>query len=494
MKLAAMFLALASAAHAAVLSGVVLDFESGRPLARTGVTLTALQSATGAQSLSTRTESNGTFFFNTGPGVYLLTASRQGFSRFHYGANCWNCEPAPIYLQADDKTPVDIRMHRLGAITGAVQDENLIGIPGIEVVAYSATRPLHEAGRARTDDRGFFRVGELEPGIYVIRTVPTVVTDGTSYLASFYPNGTELRDARQISVELDHTWPNVDFPAIPGRFYRVQGRVTPPNAATTVELITESGRQSAPIDGAGNYSFDRVAPGAYELFAESKSTGTHIAAWLPVAVEHDTDANLQLSRCGANLRVETGQHQTPTQDQVAIRVRRHDLDKNGPEQIVKPTRVLDLAPGNWDFAADSLSMFPARVLYNAIQRSKSSADGWTTVPVRGPDTPILIYLSTHPSTLSGRVMDSVNVPAAFAPVFLESIGLEPPDPPIIRIVRAGSDGSYKFFGLPPGRYRIISSFDLEPTDRMAMEYARPAEISVSENAQLALELSLYHKQ
>ena len=80
---------------------------------------------------------------------------------YRYGAHCGTCPGAPMYLNGDERTVVDIRMHRLGAITGTILDENQVGIPKMQVVIYTATRPLHQAGEAKTDDRGFFHVGEL---------------------------------------------------------------------------------------------------------------------------------------------------------------------------------------------------------------------------------------------------------------------------------------------------------------------------------------------
>src|SRR5262249_31113575 len=137
---------------------------------------------------------------------------------------------------------IDIRMHRLGAITGTVIDENQIGIPGVPVIVYTATRPLQQVGRATTDDRGFYRVGELVPGNYIVRTTSVKLNNGASYLASFYPEGTDMRYVRPVPAELDRTWTNVDFPPVPGTLYRVKGKVLPP-IAKSIDLISDSGRQ-----------------------------------------------------------------------------------------------------------------------------------------------------------------------------------------------------------------------------------------------------------
>jgi len=159
MRLLAAFLATASYAGAALLQGLVLDFESGRALARTSVALTPLPAGSNPVPPAIRSESNGSFYFNVPAGVYLLTLQREGFAAFRYGAACGTCPGAPIPLKGEERTVVDIRMRRLGAITGTILDENQVGIPQVPVLVFTATRPLHLAGQTKTDDRGFVTFG-----------------------------------------------------------------------------------------------------------------------------------------------------------------------------------------------------------------------------------------------------------------------------------------------------------------------------------------------
>jgi hypothetical protein len=104
-----------------------------------------------------------------------------------------------------------------------------------------------------------------------------------------------------------------------------------------------------------------------------------------------------------------------------------------------------------------------------------------------------VTTSARTASISGRVVDKPNEPTPYAPVFLETMNLEPPDPPMVWEARAGVDGSFQFQGLPPGKYRVISSFDLDPSDRAAVEIARPAEVPLTEGGSAVHDLSLYHK-
>jgi len=50
-----------------------------------------------------------------------------------------------------------------------------------------------------------------------------------------------------------------------------------------------------------------------------------------------------------------------------------------------------------------------------------------------------------------------------------------------------------FLGLPPGKYRLLASLELDPSDRAAMEAAHPAEVSVTAGGSALHDLSLYHR-
>jgi hypothetical protein len=104
-----------------------------------------------------------------------------------------------------------------------------------------------------------------------------------------------------------------------------------------------------------------------------------------------------------------------------------------------------------------------------------------------------VVLSSRVASVTGRVTDRPNEVAPYAPVWLETMGLEPPDPALVREARTATDGSFEFHGLPPGKYRLLSSYDLDSSDRAAVENARPVEVPVSEGGSVLRDLSLYHK-
>ena len=79
MRLALLFFVV-GLARGAVLQGVVLDEDTGNPLARTSVTLTPL-AGTDARSLTIRTGDRGSFsMLSVRAGWYVLKTSRKGYA------------------------------------------------------------------------------------------------------------------------------------------------------------------------------------------------------------------------------------------------------------------------------------------------------------------------------------------------------------------------------------------------------------------------------
>ena len=120
------------AAQAAVIGGVVLDRATGRPLARSLVTLRPVEGV-GGNPQTVRAGHNGQFAFTVSAGIYLLRATRNGFAPFQYGQRDWNSAGKPMSVEQDGSLYLDIRLRRYAAISGSLLDENEIGIPDQKV-------------------------------------------------------------------------------------------------------------------------------------------------------------------------------------------------------------------------------------------------------------------------------------------------------------------------------------------------------------------------
>jgi hypothetical protein len=107
---------------------------------------------------------SGQFSFLSVPdGYYRLIALRDGYFAASYGQRRPTGRGFPVHVVRDSDLFTELRMRRMGAITGRVVDDNDIGISGMPVVAYRARLPLRIGGRGTTDDRGIYRIFGLQP-------------------------------------------------------------------------------------------------------------------------------------------------------------------------------------------------------------------------------------------------------------------------------------------------------------------------------------------
>jgi hypothetical protein len=190
--------------QAAVIQGTVVENQTGHQVERA---IIRLEPVTGTQETarSVRTDRGGYFgFIGIAPGAYLLTASRIGFATIQYGQKRWRSAGIPVVVAQNDSFTLSIRLPRFGAISGTVFDENGVGLPDQDVVVYRNTRPPQLTGaRARSDDRGVFRLSGLEPGSYLVRSVGKQYEDSSSYLATFSRETLTLDQSFPVQVDLD---------------------------------------------------------------------------------------------------------------------------------------------------------------------------------------------------------------------------------------------------------------------------------------------------
>src|SRR5207244_6100070 len=127
-------------------------------------------------------------------------------------------------------------------IAGVVGDENDVGLHDHDVVAYRNTRPPQLIARAKTDDRGMYRIWGLEPGVYLVRTLAKK-HDEAGYLPTFAKQTDRVEEAYIVDVNLDLQTDNVNVRAVPGRLLSVGGRIVVSGQASqaTVTLVSDMG-------------------------------------------------------------------------------------------------------------------------------------------------------------------------------------------------------------------------------------------------------------
>ncbi|HVW08135.1 MAG TPA: carboxypeptidase regulatory-like domain-containing protein, partial [Bryobacteraceae bacterium] len=197
MRPLAALLALAAALSAATVQGVIFDEETTNPIARSQVTLVPLP-GTKAGSVTVLADEHGRYTFSSvAPGWYIVRVSRIGFETGEFGQLRPGLPGKPFEVKDDspDSELRQILMRRQAAISGSVVDDNSIGIPDWVVSVYTARPPIKRIAEAKTNDRGEFRVGELERGTYIVRAGGGELEDDSTLVPAYYKYGTTLAGA-----------------------------------------------------------------------------------------------------------------------------------------------------------------------------------------------------------------------------------------------------------------------------------------------------------
>jgi hypothetical protein len=488
--------------QAAIIRGTVVEHQSGKVLARALVVVTPVQGTPGP-TISVRTNSYGAFETPTIPaGAYLVSVSRRSFAPALYGQKRWKAPGIPVVLEEAQSASLNIRMPRLGSVTGIILDENDVGLPEHDVVIYRNTRPPQLVTRVKTDDRGIYRIAGLEPGHYLVRTVGKEYEEG-GYLPTFYKEVAAVDQAYQVEVEIDRETSNVNVRPHPGQLFTVAGQamvpLTPPQPAL-LTLISDTGSEAFSSDENGNFKFSPTAPGRYELYATAPGDRRGaLGAYMPLELERDrTDIRIGLrTNPLVQFLFQDIQGQPIDPGTVQVWARRKDLSGDGKAETLKLSRgAAQLAPGRWDMAIAPTPKYYAETFTGpgAEGMERGRADGWNEVlfSTQGASNLVTFRLSTSPGALHGTVTIAGHEAVPGAPVYLEAYDVDARKRLIdVREARTDIHGQYQFYGLAPGNYRILSTFEFQAPDSATMESAGPRTVKIEEGRDTPLDLDLY---
>lgn len=440
-------------AQAAVVEGVILDDETGYPLARTQVTLAPLP-GTEAQPTTVPAGARGSFvILSVRPGWYVLRATRRGYAPAEDGQSKPG-RPGHAFEVVDDHAGGfhEIRMAHLAAITGAVLDENGLGIPNWQVHLYTVKKPMRRASQAVTDDRGEFRIGELDTGNYLVRSGPGALEDKTTVFATYSKAAVELKDALPQYVTVGETAKNIAIRPVKGKLLSMSGTLLAPGVPgrATLTLITDTGRREI-ASGSGNVTFTAtgIQPGPAELVVSGADAGGNsCGSFIDLTLDQDTFNQ----RFGCN-PIRPGGIEMMSSTKAPVIVRRVDLDGVSNAHVIARDEML--IPGHWELTVPRGEYYVQSV--RAYNRLVPQAGDWYQFDSSGyPD--VRVQLSSAYATISGLVHVKEN-PVLGAPVFVLN-----PDTGQSWTVRADPQGQYSVIGLAPGTYSLLSSFNLDDVE------------------------------
>ncbi len=487
----------AGAIQAAVIRGVVLENMTGRPLQRTRVTVAPVPGSPGP-ALTVRTNLSGSFEFAALPaGTYLVSAARAGFAPVEYGQKEFRSAAAPMVLE--DSTPafLEIRMKRFGAIAGTVLDENDVGVPDVNVVAYRDTRPPQLVARATADDRGVFRVSGLPPGRYLVRSAAKQFEDG-GYLPTFSKLSANVEEAQPVEARLDELTDDANVRLIAGALFNLSGLVIlSPRQPVTVTLVSDMGRET--YGTASDFHFDNLAPGQYELFAETESQRGMLGAYASLALDRErNDIRLSLAPIPDISLYIRDDGRKPLRSGLKVLARRKDLAGVGPVRTLpagggpNPTSA-SLGLGHWEVMMTPMADRYVGGFYGpGYERSeRRRPDGWNEIIAGASYVPVTFELGSDPGSLHGAVTVDQN-PAVGAMVFLEPWdGEQHKRAGDVRTARSDVHGRYQFHGLAPGEYRVMATFEYQMPDEAEMDRAETRVVKAEAGADAAQDLDLF---
>ncbi len=481
---------------AAIIHGVVIERATQRPLARSQVRLEVPVPGGGLRTVATATVNrSGNYWFpSLADGAYLVTATRAGYLPGRYGQTRPTGPGLFVAVKGDEAAFAELRLARLGAITGRIVDENHVGLADVTVVAYPARLPLRIEGSGRSDDRGVFRIARLRPGRYWVRTAAIELEDQSGLLPTFFPLSNGTQDARMVKVEADRDETDVDIQPLPGRLFTVTGTLQrcPPDAGSgKVSLVSDTGTKELVVGCETGFEFRGLAPNNYELHAEPVNS-TH--NWASFS-EHFLDRTAQVNAAMTPFpRVRVQVSGVGTEGKFPVSVRRKSLAGGAP-----PRSLWDaIGPGYWEVLLTppagsylaSVSAGMGRMRANRLSPAdvapeiRLEPESYVSIDVR---------LAGNAAMVEGTVKQGVNFSIS-TPVYLYPVDADVRRRMYgYRTMLTGPKGEFKFDGVAPGQYLILSTWDLDEIDEAALTGAGARSLTLGQGQRETADLTLWER-
>ncbi len=467
-----------------VLTGAVVDAQTGRPAG--GVDVRLARWPEGSIDGETVTGPDGGFTLAPSvSGLFTLTARKTGYVDVLASAD----SPLIVRWPRPQAGYAKLYLARQSAIAGRVLDHVGRPVPGVEVVAV-ARRPAPsgvlleaQAQGVRTDDRGEYRLWGLPPGTYTVAAFSRHDAPPASAAHPVMYGGAEPRSAVFFTLHAGEERGATDlvFPA-PGT-HSIEGVVsgipaawgTGAVAVTLVEdgALPGSGR-TAFADREGRFRFEGLPPGRYWLVAEGPVVGSAVGRRV----------------LGAGVRRGTRQVHVP-----AASIDRVEVPLSAAVKIVGSIMWDDASrafPECYAGASVSLTPLPplraddpcvtgiseggqfeCRALFPGVYRVSvkglnrcwlqrvidhgTESPGWAiTVGVGESARNVELHLSAAAAEVRGTVHSDAGEPAEGAVVVLSRWGEHGMLPGHIAVTLAGTGGVFVFEPVAGGRYSVIA--------------------------------------
>jgi hypothetical protein len=539
------------------INGFVVKMGTNEPLGKATVVLNGAEGGRSSQTFTASTSTDGRFTLgNVPPGKYRLSATRNGYIRYEFGARGPNRPGLQITIAAGQRmTQVVLPLTPAATITGRVfdRDGEPLAYVVVQALKYSyqdGQRVLNTVQTAATNDLGEYRLFWLNPGQYFVATtyeasplsramargeagrgiligprgrgnvgVETArAEEDETQIPIYYPGTTDPQGAAPINLAAGVVFSGVDLTVTAVRTFRVRGQVingSTGQPARNVNVVLEPRERKgfgAPIlrsrgnlDNQGSFEIAGIVPGSYDLVAILNDRNNRMSARVPVEIGGSDVQNVSVVLTtgfpvSGHLAVE-GVAQDVTRLRVTLRPSPGGAQFGG---------ALPAAPVKADgtFSMPQVGQDAYRVNVTGMPRNfylKSARLGATDVLQqdlrfdRPPTIPLEIVISSNTGTVNGTVLNERQEPSVNCIVVLV--------PSVERRFRgdlyksASTDalGRVHLEGVPPGDYKIFAWEDVESgawqdPDFMRQNEERGRPVRVTENSQTDIELRVIAPQ
>jgi len=314
--------------HPGSIAGTVVDSKSGAPVKYATVTLRSSgglayfpgpMRRTQATPYSTETDDHGRFSISeVDPGFYQITTQAHTYAAST--RNPYDAEDPTVMGDGQHLTDVVVKISPQAVITGKIVDEDGEPLWHVQISALTkqdnrGARQWRSAGNSQTDDRGEYRIADLQPGSYLVRATyrsrsgptfgqPLPEQPEMTYRAQFYPDAAEPESAKLVSVAAGAEVTGIDMKMQRAPTVRVRGKVTgeEPGSRVNVRLLLKQPHDGFPPDQQtatrgqeGEFEFSGVRPGSYYLIAGGFSDSRFAVQSIDVGEKHIDGLTVELA-------------------------------------------------------------------------------------------------------------------------------------------------------------------------------------------------------
>jgi uncharacterized surface anchored protein len=471
----------------AVISGHVVG-GNGEPMRRVTVALAAIKSGdapdANAAATSTTTGDGGEFTFTgLGPARYRLLAERTGYVLGHLP----RARALIAVTSGEEVKDVVLHLVAVAAIGGSVLDGN--GEPLAKAVVrllqyryVSGTRRLAVVRDVLSDERGEFRLGDLDPGpYYLVASYRSSISDVVCP-PEYYPGVSSFDLAEPIRLRPADLFP-VKFVLLPGKPVRVRGRVS--GAIGSAVEVTLAPRVSVPyaepLQGEyrdGSFEFKKVLPGSYTVVAIEHSAGETLEGRTTVQVEQSdletVEVHLEplhtLSQFQGYVNCDCPPPRPVPATTVSLSpaalLSEDEMGSGGSGQSAQVDAngrfTMQIAGRGRYFVA--VSGFPAGLedaylSYAQVGAVEVTRDG-LQLPLEHGSSPIFVTVSAKGARAEGVVVDSHDQPVPGAVVVAVPASELRQNPGLYRQTVSDQNGQFVLHGLAPGDYDLYAWEDV----------------------------------